>query len=162
MVNIMDNTSANRNANAIIESTFPHVAAIGCSAHAMDLLVEDFGKFPAVKEIVDASKSIVKYIRDHHSTLALFRGKSAELCKGLELLLPRDTRFATAYICMGRLEKVRKALEAVVLDDDFRAFMARQRASAQRSKASDIKMLILDDNYWAKVKGALKLFENRG
>lgn len=159
VVNIMDNTSANRNANRIIEQRFPTVAAIGCSAHVMDLLMEDFGKFPAVKEVVDASKKVVKYIRDHHSTLASFRTKSAELSGGLELVLPGDTRFATAYICMARMEKVKKALEAVVLDEDFNNFMQRQRVSDQRAKAVELRQRILDIQFWSKVRGILKLFE---
>jgi hypothetical protein len=63
------------------------------------------GKLPWAAEVVAKAKAVVKFITNHHRSQALFRGKSA-----LDLLKPRDTRFATNFIMLDRMLKVRKAL----------------------------------------------------
>lgn len=67
--------------------------------------------------------------------------------------------FATSYICLARLEKVRKALETVVLDESYTEFVRRQQGAEAKGKANDIKRWVLDDLFWEKVRGVLKLFE---
>ena len=44
-----------------------------CVAHCIDLMLEDIGKIPFVKDIVDSSKSITKFIYNHSSMLSLMR-----------------------------------------------------------------------------------------
>eukprot|EP00253_Pinus_taeda_P025528 PITA_25528 len=44
-----------------------------CAAHCIDLMLEDIGKIPFVKDIVDSSKSITKFIYNHTFVLSLMR-----------------------------------------------------------------------------------------
>jgi hypothetical protein len=41
---VMDNTAANRSAEAALERAHPHLVNIGCWSHALSLLIKDFAK----------------------------------------------------------------------------------------------------------------------
>ncbi len=44
-----------------------------CAAHCIDLMLEDIENIPFVKDIVDSSKSITRFIYNHASVLHLMR-----------------------------------------------------------------------------------------
>ena len=58
--------------DSVIE-TYPHIYKQGCIAHALDLLLEDWGKIPLFKDLVVEAKRVCLFVRNHHVTLALFR-----------------------------------------------------------------------------------------
>lgn len=47
-----------------------------CTAHVVDLFLEDVGKKEWAHELFDWAKIIVKFIKGHHKSLAIFRSKS--------------------------------------------------------------------------------------
>ena len=64
-----------------------------CTPHSLDLELEDIAKLPWVMSILAEAKRIVKFVREHHYSLFLWREKASH-----ELLNPGDTRFATNFI----------------------------------------------------------------
>jgi hypothetical protein len=89
----------------LVEQKFSWITWTPCTPHCLDLLLEDVGKLPWAVEVVAEAKAVVQFITNHHRSQALFRGKSA-----LDLLKPRDTRFATNFIMLDRMLEVREAL----------------------------------------------------
>jgi hypothetical protein len=59
--------------------TYPHIFKQGCVAHALDLLLEDWSKLTAFKELLDRAKRACQYIKNHHATMATFRELSPNL-----------------------------------------------------------------------------------
>ena len=66
-----------------------------CAAHCIDLMLEDIRKILFVKNIVESSKSITKFIYNHASVLHLMRTFTNK-----ELVRPAITRFATSFISL--------------------------------------------------------------
>ncbi|KAL3681771.1 hypothetical protein R1sor_024727 [Riccia sorocarpa] len=50
---VADNASANILAGKLVRERYPHIIFGGCVAHRLDLLMEDIGKLPWVKEVVN-------------------------------------------------------------------------------------------------------------
>jgi hypothetical protein len=67
-----------------------------CAAHCIDLMVEDVGKIPFVKEVIDLAKSIPKLIYNHGFVLNLMRTYT----KDRESRRLTVTRFATHFLTL--------------------------------------------------------------
>ncbi|KAL3682809.1 hypothetical protein R1sor_000831 [Riccia sorocarpa] len=52
---VADNASANILAGKLVRERYPHIIFGGCVAHGLDLLMEDIGKLPWVKETCGGS-----------------------------------------------------------------------------------------------------------
>ena len=66
----------------------PHIKWLPCCAHVCDLLLEDIGKLPYFESTVLEGRGIVKFIRNHHKALGLYRKHAAAGGKKKELLKP--------------------------------------------------------------------------
>ncbi|KAL3701015.1 hypothetical protein R1sor_019037 [Riccia sorocarpa] len=86
---VADNASANILAGKLVRERYPHIIFGGCVAHGLDLLMEDIGKLPWVKEVVNDSKKFIKFIKNHHMTNAMFLDFFSN---GVTLLKPATTR----------------------------------------------------------------------
>jgi hypothetical protein len=70
-----------------------------CAAHCIDLILEDVGKIPFIKELIDQAKSIPKYIYNHAFVLNLMRTYTNDR----ELRRLVVTRFATHFLTLQSL-----------------------------------------------------------
>ena len=68
-----DNDRSILNASKIIIEKYPHIYMQGCAAHAMDLLLEDWGKATWIKETVEKAKLLVKFVKKRHMPFVVFR-----------------------------------------------------------------------------------------
>ena len=141
-----DNAPVMLNAGKLVQALYPSIFVQGCAAHAMDLLLEDWSKMKWVKELLDRAKNLVKFIKIRQMPLSVFRKHEAKL----SLLMPGQTRFASHYIMISRLLKVRGALEQSVVDPDWRNYETKKTLSARdKAKISrDVKRVVLDDVFW--------------
>ena len=136
-----------------IEEKYPSLFVLLCGAHSIDLLLEDFYKQEKwVQKVVDKAKTITKFIRMHHKTLAMFRELSH-----LELLRPGETRFGSNFICLERLLKVREALEDLVTSRGWRAWVKKQKKKAKRDAAKDVKAVIRSRTFWKNASLLVKI-----
>jgi hypothetical protein len=105
------------------------------------------GKLPWVDQIVVAAKEVLKFIGNHHHTLALFRQHGE-----LELLRPGDTRFATVFLMLERMAKasVKKALVDTVTDEEYNKWLDKQTANTHR-RGEEVKQNILSGEFWKNV-----------
>ena len=129
-----DNASNMLAAGALLVRRFPHIYFQGCSAYALDLLLEDWGKQDWIKNMVKKAKSIVKYIRTHHMPLVIFRGHSPNLI----LKNPVQTRFATMFLMIERLVEVREAMELRVHNPQWNEYTRKLTSDEKQRKANDV------------------------
>eukprot|EP00253_Pinus_taeda_P002341 PITA_02341 len=92
VVQIITNNAANYVvAGKMLMERHPTLFWTPCSAHGIDLMLEDIGKIPFLKDIVDSSKSITKFIYNHAFVLHLMRtftnNKELEVCSIIEPLV---------------------------------------------------------------------------
>ena len=76
-------------------------------AHALDLMLEDWAKVQEFKDLIERSRKLCQYIRNHRATMSTFR----ELSPNLQLVVPSETRFACNFLMLNRLVKLKGALE---------------------------------------------------
>ena len=93
---ITDNAANYVAAGRLLMERYPTLFWTPCAAHCIDLMLEDIGKIPMVRHIVESSKSITKFIYNHASVLSLMR----RFTNNKELVRPAITRFATTFISL--------------------------------------------------------------
>jgi hypothetical protein len=89
-----DNASSMKVAADIITDKYLHIYFQGCAVHAMNLLLEDWGKATWMKEVVKKSRTIIKFIKRRHMPLAVFRKHEEKL----NLVMSRKTRFGSNFL----------------------------------------------------------------
>lgn len=70
---ITDNAANYVAAGRMVMDRHPTLFWTPCAAHCIDLMLEDIGKISFVKDIVESSKSITKFIYNHIYVLSLMR-----------------------------------------------------------------------------------------
>jgi len=102
----MDSATFCKAAGRKLEARFPHITFTPCTPHCLDLLLEDMGKLDWVSSVIAEARTALKFITNHHKSLALFRSLSK-----LELLKPGETKFATNFIMLQRMHEVKASLQ---------------------------------------------------
>jgi hypothetical protein len=103
-----DNANVMRKAVSIVQQQWPHLYFQGCMAHALNLLLQDWGLPQWASSDVEDAQKIIRFIR---ARLALFRKHATIHAKGLSLLSPSTTRFATNFLMVARVLNMQEALK---------------------------------------------------
>jgi hypothetical protein len=171
-----DNASVMHKAVSIVQQQWPYLYFQGCMAHALNLLLQDWGLSQWASSVVEDAQKIVRFIRAHHVPLALFRKHATIHAKGLSLLSPGATRFATNFLMVARVLDVKEALKQTVTDvekDTYVMTLSDTQRKPVRTQARELRRLILGDdsefwqscvNYCTIMKAAvvaLKEFDGR-
>ncbi|ERN00305.1 hypothetical protein AMTR_s00107p00103500 [Amborella trichopoda] len=75
-----------------------HLIRTPCTAHCINLVLDEIGELKNVKETLASIKSITKFIYNHSKILNLMREYT-----GRELIRHAITRFATDYLAMNSI-----------------------------------------------------------
>ena len=73
---------------------YPHFTWTPCTAHCLDLLLEDIGKLDWVASIIKQARDLVKFVTNHQTSLAISRSYSK-----LELLKPGKRSCMYCWSC---------------------------------------------------------------
>jgi hypothetical protein len=93
-------------------------------------------------DVHTTAKTVIKFINNHHHTLAAFREVSR-----LVLLKPGDTRFATNSIALDRMAEVKGPLQQMAVSDRWDEVVGGMSATDQ-ALAAEVKDIILERNFW--------------
>ena len=110
--------------------------------HSLNLELEDIAKLPWITTHLAEAKRIVKFIREHHYSLWLWRERAQ-----YELLNPNDTRFATNFIMHDSLHKQCEAAGEYVADRRYMQWLTgtlpgkRQGQSRATARPRDVVMM---------------------
>jgi hypothetical protein len=88
-----------------------------CATHCIHLMLEDMGKIPWIKEIVESARSVTKYIYNHTYVLTLRR----QFIGNKELVCPAITCFMTSFISLQSLHSSMLELQRKLLSDEWNA-----------------------------------------
>ena len=118
-----DNASVMRKAVRIVQEDWLYLSFQGCMAHALNLLLQDWGSPLWANFVVDDIRKIIKFIRLHHVTLALSRKHATIHPQGLSLLNPGATWFATNFLIVARVFDMKVALKQIVTDLEWDTYI---------------------------------------
>eukprot|EP00253_Pinus_taeda_P002444 PITA_02444 len=122
-----------------------------CVAICIDLMLEDIGKIPFVKDIVDSSKSITKFIYNHTSVLSLMR----EFTKNKELVRPAITRFATSFISLQSLLNSMWDVKRMFLSEEWRALTMSRKPEGE----AICRLVSYQEDFWVGVQEVCAITE---
>ena len=114
---ITDNAANYVAAGKMLMESYPNLFWTPCAAHCIDLMLEDIGKIPTVRDIVESSKSITKFIYNHASVLSLMR----KFTNNKELVCSAITRFVTNFISLQSLLNSMWDVKRMFLSEEWRA-----------------------------------------
>ena len=97
-----------------LEEMMPWFTGGLCAPHCLDLTIEDYAKIEPIKLVLEEAKETVKFIREHHHSLYLWRKYASTMVKN-----PGDTRFATHFIMLGSLLTNKAAARQFVNDPGY-------------------------------------------
>jgi hypothetical protein len=102
------------------------------------------GKLDWVSSVIAEARTVLKFITNHHKSLALFRSLSK-----LELLKPRETRFATNFIMLQRMHEVKASLQQLVVSD---AWGEWNQKSSHEMEGEEVHDILTSVAFWKGVK----------
>eukprot|EP00253_Pinus_taeda_P034016 PITA_34016 len=114
---VMSDGWTDQKAGKMLMERYPYLFWTPCAAHCIDFMLEDIGKIPTVRDIVESSKSITKFIYNHSSALSLMR----RFTNNKELVRPAITRFATTFISLQSLLNSMWEVKSMFLSADWRS-----------------------------------------
>eukprot|EP00253_Pinus_taeda_P001762 PITA_01762 len=142
---IIDNAPNSKAAGAIIEDKYPNMFWFGCLVHTMNLLMHDIIKnknqqYKWIGDLYKRGKQMIKSITNHSNTHGLFCSHSR-----LELLKIAKTRFASYYLTLRRLLKVRESLASMVSSPHWQVLKERATNAADKQGFEQVEETTLDD-----------------
>jgi len=133
-------------ARNILSVTYPGIVFSPCTAHCLDLLLEDIGKLPWAASTIETGHKIVKFITNHQGALAKFRTHSK-----VELLKPGETRFASFFIMLQRVHESRDALQETVMDRVYKQWL-KDKKKKIRDEGKLVTDAVVDESFWKSVQ----------
>jgi len=161
---VTDNAKNMRSATSQVQSRRPHVISGGCSAHVLNLLMQDIGQFPVIKAVLSRAVALTRFVRDHLALYDEFKqlqqGVRDAGTKARNLVLPVPTRWYSVHACLRNVLNSRETLEKLFLNPDYEQFMDRYRGTASnRKKLIYVIALVRDDVFWNTLRTVVRLFD---
>ncbi|KAK9290260.1 hypothetical protein L1049_008427 [Liquidambar formosana] len=86
-----------------------------CAAHCIDLILENIGKLPSVKSMINDARKIISFIYNSDQLVNLMRTYT----DSGDLLRPSITRFATKFISLENLLRYQANLKRMFSSEDW-------------------------------------------
>eukprot|EP00253_Pinus_taeda_P033830 PITA_33830 len=147
----MDNAANYVAAGKMLMERYPNLFWTPCAAHCIDLMLEDIDKIPTVRDIVESSKSITKFIYNHSSVLSLMR----KCTNNKELVRPAFTRFSTTFISLQSLLNSMWEVKSMFLSADWRSLSISRKPEGE----GICRLVSYDLSFWAGVEEVCAISE---
>jgi hypothetical protein len=93
---VADNVCYNRSALTTLSVKYPKLLMFGCVVHLFDLACEDLAKITELGVLIQQTKTLVLFVRNHKYVKVAFKQRIGP--KGKMLLTYPETRFAYSYL----------------------------------------------------------------
>lgn len=148
-----DNAPNMKLAARMVKAKYPHIHAIGCNSHMLNLAIKDVLNIDELKTPLQEAIEVVKWFKSHHRPLAYLREKQKEQHgKEISLALPVVTRWQSNSDCLQSLKASRAALEQTVMLPEVREIMLSSNGGAVRGS-------ILSDQWWKAIDMVLDIVQ---
>eukprot|EP00252_Welwitschia_mirabilis_P009046 TRINITY_DN2133_c0_g1_i15.p1 TRINITY_DN2133_c0_g1~~TRINITY_DN2133_c0_g1_i15.p1 ORF type:complete len:532 (-),score=116.96 TRINITY_DN2133_c0_g1_i15:980-2575(-) len=152
---VTDNAASFVAAGRILMASYPTIYWTPCAAHCLDLLLEDIGKINWISMVVRRAKIICKFIYMNSHVRHLF----LEFSKGVEIVRPATTRFATNFILLESIQSHKSNLMNMFVSEKYRN--DERFARARRLPMGKVaKRAIWDETqFWHGVRNCILITE---
>ncbi|MQM01168.1 hypothetical protein Taro_033916 [Colocasia esculenta] len=137
---LTDNAAAFKLAGQKSMEKMEHLYWVPCSAHCIDLILEDICEDPMVENVVNNARFITTFIYNHNNILDIMRTHT----HGRELLWLGATRFASQYIALDSKNGQRSNL--IRMGVQKKAVGARVRSKQRGISIADLETIEEDND----------------
>ncbi|MQM05780.1 hypothetical protein Taro_038596 [Colocasia esculenta] len=145
---VTDNAVAFKLAGQKLMEKREHLYWVPCSAHCIDLMLEDICEDPMVENVVNNARFITTFIYNHTNILDIMKTHT----HGRELLRPARTRFASQYIALDSINGQRSNLIRMVASEEWENYMSRHAPTRVREKGKKVTDIIQSKPFWKGVQ----------
>ena len=89
----------------------------------------------------------MKFITNHQQPLAFFRSHST-----VELLKPGETRFASFFIMLQRVQHTKDALQETVMDRQYKQWLGSRKKLSMKDEWKTVSETLIDERFWRSVE----------
>ncbi|MQL86777.1 hypothetical protein Taro_019318, partial [Colocasia esculenta] len=152
---VTDNAAAFKLAGQKLMEKREHLYWVPCSAHCIDLMLEDICEDPMVENVVNNARFVTTFIYNHNNILDIMRTHT----HGRELLRPAPTRFASQYIALDSINRQRSNLIRMVASEEWENYMSRHAPTRVRENGKKVTDIIQSKPFWKGVQNVLNVVE---
>jgi hypothetical protein len=143
VVQIITNNAANYvAAGRLLMERYRSLFWTPCTAHCIDLMLEDMGKTSFIKEVIDQARRVPKFIYNHTFVLSLMRRHT----KNKELWRSTIARFSIDFITLQSLLRCQFQLKQMFVCDEW-----RDSTYSRREDGKAIARLVYNESFWEGV-----------
>jgi hypothetical protein len=142
-----DNAPVMRASWKIIEETFPHISANGCSAHGINLIGKDISNIPDHKDVISKSNKIIQFVKNHHLVKAKYDEERVNYNVKKTLSTPVPTRWLSQSTSATNLNDSKRILMGMAIDD----YESLKRIDPPHKSVVALN-LMKNTEFWAKQK----------
>lgn len=147
VVQVITDSAANcKLAGHLVEQSYPHIFWTPCATHCLNLLLKDLVLIEWMDRAITQGKEVQQFISNHDATRAMFSKHSK-----LKLIRPGDTRFASNFMMLQRLVKVKSPLKQLVTSEEWDAW------KRNNEYALHIEMQLLSTPFWEDIEKYVKV-----
>lgn len=143
---VTDNGSNYVLAGKHLQVSRPKIFWTPCAAHCLDLMLEDIGKIPRVKKVIQKGMTLVGFIYNHSLVLNLMREKLES-----ELVRSGVTRFATNFLTLHRLHTLKAKIRTMFTSEEWLNLNASKEVKGKKAAA-----IVLQVSFWEDIVYTLK------
>ncbi|CAH1433271.1 unnamed protein product [Lactuca virosa] len=145
---VTDNASNYVKAGSMLEATRPYLYWTPYAAHCIDLMLEDIGKIPRVRNTLKGAMFCNGYIYNHVGIVNMMR----RFTNQRNLHRPAITRFATSFITLSQMHKQKNNLRKMITSPEWNNSKWSKDAAGKRLTST-----FLQERFWRNIVFALKL-----
>ncbi|PWA84533.1 hypothetical protein CTI12_AA157980 [Artemisia annua] len=151
---ITDNAANCKGAGEIIEGLYPHIYWTPCVVHTLNLALKNicaarntennsevYASCHWITEVHGEVVQIKNFIMNHTMRLSMYNKFTQ-----LKLLSVADTRFASIIVMLKRFKLVKRALESMVMSDEWASYR-----EDDQDKARFVRDKVLNEYWWDQV-----------
>ena len=146
---VTDNAANFKAGGELLMQKREHLYWTPCAAHCIDLIFEDFEKQLKVHETtIKKGRRITTYIYSRAMLITILK----RFTNGRELIRPRMTTFATTYLTLTCLYKMKTSLMTMFNSEEWKT--SKFGTSQEGRKVQNV---VLDSRFWKNVSICLKV-----
>jgi hypothetical protein len=148
---ITDNVANYLVAGRMLMQSYPTLFCTPWVAHCIDLILEDMGKNPYIRDIVESAKRITKFIYNHACLLSLMK----RFTNNRELVRPTIMRFATSFISLQSILACMRDLKMMFASHEW-----DDLSFSHKPKGEAICRLVsYQESFWVGVEEVVSISE---
>lgn len=151
---VTDNAAVMKAAWKIIEAKFPHITAMGCAAHGLNLLIKDILDTSDYAKTMKNAEKIIKFVMNHHIVKAKYETMRKQTNVSHTLSMAVVTRWFSRYTSMNNLSSSKYVLIQLVGE----ASEILKEISPKATSAAVLN-IIRSNEFWEHLVTLVKVIE---